>query len=175
MKKASYALAIVAACCLASSLRAQAPAQSCPSTKTINDLIVAIDDAVSGPADKDRTCMRELFVADARLIPILKGPDGNLAPKTLTLDDWIAHVKQRGSTAFYERQVKYTSDVYGHMAHLWSTYEIRPTPDGKASARGINSIQAVHDGGQWKVVQILWEAESPAEPVPPQYLPKDHD
>ena len=119
--------------------------------------------------------MRQLFMPDARLVVLVKSPDGSFAPKTLTVEDWIARVKQRGSEAFYERQVKYTSDDYGHIAHLWSTYEIRPTPDGKATARGINSIEAVNDGHEWKVAQILWEAESPAEPVPQQYLPKNHD
>jgi hypothetical protein len=73
--------------------------------------------------------------------------------------------------AIAERQIKYSVDEYGHMAHLWSTYEIRETPDGKATARGINSMQAFYDGSQWKLVEILWEAESPAELLPAKYLP----
>lgn len=174
MNKAFCSL-IVAAFCSASFLHAQTSAGVCPSTKTIDELVVAIDDAVSGPGDKDRTCMRQLFVPDARLVVLVKNPDGNFVPKTLTVEDWIARVKQRGGEVFYERQIKYTSDVFGHMAHLWSTYEVRPTPDGKATARGINSIQAVNDGHEWKVEQILWEAESAAEPVPQQYLPKNHE
>jgi hypothetical protein len=80
-------------------------------------------------------------------------------------------VKARGSAVFYEHQVKYSSDVYGHIAHLWSTYEIRPTQDGKAEMRGINSIQAVFNGTEWKVVEILWQAETPDESIPQKYLP----
>ena len=80
-------------------------------------------------------------------------------------------MKARGSAVFYEHQVKYSSDVYGHIAHLWSTYEIRPTPDGKAEMRGINSIQAVFNGTEWKVVEILWQAETPDESIPQKYLP----
>jgi hypothetical protein len=175
MHKTFFAITIAAVSCFASSLHAQTPASVCPSTKTIDQLIIAIDDAVSGPANKDRTCMRQLFLPDARLIPLVKGPDGTLVPKTLTLDDWITRVAKRGSEVFYEKQIKYTSDVYGHIAQLWSTYETRSTPDGKASARGINSIQAVNDGQQWKIIQILWEAESPAELVPQQYLPAGHE
>lgn len=138
----------------------------------MDELIAAIDAAVSGPADKDRTCFRDLFVTGATLVPMAKGPDGNLVPKTLTVDDWIARVKAHGSEIFYEKQIKYTADVYGHEAHLWSTYETRSTPDGQALARGINSIEAVNDGHEWKVEHILWEAESPVERVPEQYLPK---
>jgi hypothetical protein len=158
-------------CILLSAPFLQAQTASCPSSKTLDDLIKALDDAVSGPADKDRTCMRQLLLPDARLIPVGKGKDGTIGPHVLTIDDWITRVKARGSAVLYEHQVKYSSDVYGHIAHLWSTYEIRPTPDGKAEMRGINSIQAVFNGTEWKVVEILWQAETPDESIPQKYLP----
>jgi len=138
---------------------------------TLDELIKALDDAVSGPGDKDRTCLRNLALPDARLSPLTKTADGGFAPHVLTVDGWIEAVKKRGSAAFYERQVKVSSDVYGHIAHLWSTYEVRPTPDGKAQVRGINSIQAVNDGTRWRVFEILWQAETPSEAVPARYLP----
>ena len=147
------------------------PAPSCPATPTLLDLIKAVDDAVSGPGNKDRTCMRQLFTPDARLIPFSKGKDGNWAPRILTLDDWITLVAKRGDKVFYEKQVKYSVNEYGHIAHLWSTYEVRDTPDGKATVRGINSMQAIYDGTQWKLIQILWEAETPDEPLPEKFLP----
>lgn len=37
--------------------------------------------------------------------------------------------------------------------------------------RGINSMQAVFDGSQWKLVEILWQAETPEETIPSTYLP----
>jgi hypothetical protein len=108
---------------------------------------------------------------DARLIPMAKGQDGKWSPHVLTVDDWLARIAKRGSDAFYERQIKYSIDQYGHMAHLWSTYEVRETPDGKATVRGINSMQAFFDGSEWKLVEILWQAESPEEPLPAKFLP----
>ena len=158
-------------CILLSAPFIQAQTTPCPSSKTLDDLIKALDDAVSGPADKDRTCMRQLLLPDARLIPVGKSKDGTIGPHVLSVDDWITRVKARGSAVFYEHQVKYSSDMYGHIAHLWSTYEIRPTPDGKAEMRGINSIQAVFNGTEWKVVEILWQAETPDESIPQKYLP----
>jgi hypothetical protein len=144
---------------------------SCPATTTLPDLIKAVDDAVSGPGNKDRTCMKQLFTPDARLIPVAKGQDGKWAPHVLTVEDWIARVAKRGDQVFYERQVKYSVEQYGHIAHLWSTYEVRDTPDGKATVRGINSMQAVYDGAQWKLIEILWQAETPDEPLPAKFLP----
>lgn len=137
----------------------------------MEELIKALDDAVSGPADKDRACLRALLIPDARLSPMSKAADRSFASHILTVDGWIEAVQKRGHGEFYERQVKVSSDVYGHIAHLWSTYEIRPTPDGKAQVRGINSIEAVNDGTRWRVMEILWQAETPEEPVPARYLP----
>ncbi len=144
---------------------------SCPTTATLPDLMKATDEAISGPGNKDRTCMRQLFTPDARLIPYGKGKDGNWAPHILTIEDWITRVAQRGDKVFYERQVKYSVEQYGHIAHIWSYYEVRETPEGKSMARGINSMQAVFDGSQWKFIQILWEQETPEEPLPAKFLP----
>ena len=163
---------IAALTVIAPALTAQtAPSAACPPTANLDQLITAIDEAVSGPADKDRTCLRDVMLPDARLIPVSKQPDGAFAPHILTVDGWIDAVRKRGSGIFYERQIKVKSETYGPIAHLWSTYEVRPTPDGKAEIRGINSIQAVFDGQRWRVIEITWHAETPADPVPAQYLP----
>lgn len=175
MHNALRLAALAAITCLFPALHAQVAAQTtssaCPTTKTLDDFIYALDDAVSGPADKDRTCLRQLLTADARLTPLAKAADGTLAPKPLTVDDWIDRVRKRGHEAFYEVQIKYSSETFGSIAHLWSTYEIRPTPTGASEMRGINSIQAVKLNGEWKVAYILWQVESADEPLPKKYLP----
>ncbi|WP_263353909.1 hypothetical protein [Acidicapsa acidisoli] len=174
MKKISLSL-LLAGAFLTQQLRAQAPppaaSVTCLPSGTLDELIKAIDDAVSGPGDKDRACLKALLLPEARLSPLAKAQDGSYTPHILTVDGWIEAVRKRGSAAFYERQVKVSSDIYGHIAHLWSTYEVRPTPDGKAQVRGINSIQAINDGNRWRVIEILWEAETPAETIPARYLP----
>jgi len=126
---------------------------------------------VSGPADKDRTCFRDVLLPDARLMPLVKAADGSVKPRILTVDGWIDAVRKRGSAVFYEKQVNVRTETWANMAHLWSTYETRTAPDAKPEARGINSIQAVFDGQRWRVISIEWQAETPAEPVPQKYLP----
>ena len=161
-------------------LAAGAPAQpgpgaaasaACPPATTLDELTRALDDAVSGPRDKDRTCLRDLMLPEARLTPIRKQADGGFAPRILTVDDWINAVSSQGGAPMYEKQVKVKAETYGHFAHLWSTYEIRPTPDGKAEVIGINSVQAVFDGKRWRVLSVLWEPNTIAGPVPDKYLP----
>ena len=156
---------------LVSGARAQPSTSACPPSTTLDELTKALDDAVSGPRDKDRACLRDLMLPEARLTPIRKEQDGSFDPHILTVDDWISAVRSQAGAPFYEHQIKVKSETYGHFAHLWSTYEIRPTPDGKAEVKGINSIQAVFDGKRWWVFSILWEPDATAGPVPEKYLP----
>jgi hypothetical protein len=182
--RCSLILLAFAAALMPAALAAQAPeppAQACPSTTTVDQLISAVDSAISGPADKDRTCFRQLFLPDARLIPIKVAPDGTATTRILTVDGWVEAVAKRGSQVFYERQIKVRTETWSNIAHLWSTYETRTAPDGKPPEgkvpegklldRGINSIQAVYDGHQWRIMEIVWQAETPADPVPEKYLP----
>src|ERR1035438_5970541 len=134
----SVVLLAFAATVLTSTLCAQTPAPQtttmgagCPPTATLDQLITAIDAAVSGPADKDRTCFRELFLPDARLIPIRIAKDGTATPVILNVDGWINAVAKRGSDVFHEHQIKVKTETWGHLAHLWSTYETRIGADEK--------------------------------------------
>jgi hypothetical protein len=177
MRRFIFSLALAAtfqiAALQAQNTAPQAPttAQSCPPTTTLEDLTKALDDAISGPADKDRTCFRDLFLPEARLSPIRKAADGTFEPHMLTVDDWINAVSKSGRTVMIEHQVKVISETYGHFAHLWSTYEIVTKQDGPPEVTGINSIQAVNDGARWKVLSILWEPDTTAGPVPEKYKP----
>jgi hypothetical protein len=144
---------------------------ACPPSTTLEELTKALDDAISGPADKDRTCLRDLLLPEARLTPIRKEADGTFGPRVLTVEDWINAVSKSGRTVLIERQVKVLPETYGHLAHLWSTYEIVTKQDGPPEVTGINSIQAVNDGKRWRVFSILWEPDTTAGPVPEKYKP----
>lgn len=145
-------------------------AVNCPSTATLDELVKAINTAVSGPADQDRTCFRDIFYPEARLIPVGKSAaDGSFKPHILTVDDWINAVAKRGKSVLGETQIKVERIEWANIAHLWSTYDL--TLDGKPGARGINSIQAVYDGKRWRIIEILWQAEDETVKVPAKFLP----
>ena len=38
--------------------------------------------------------------------------------------------------------------------------------------RGINSIQMMHDGARWWIVNIFWDGEREGSPIPARYLPQ---
>jgi hypothetical protein len=146
-------------------------AVTCPATTTLEELIKAIDAAVSGPTGKDRTCFRALMMPGATMNPLAKSADGAYVPRVLSVDGWIENVKKRGDITLSEHQIRVSSETYGHIAHMWSTYELHMSTKGAPVIRGINSIQAVYDGKAWRIFEILWQAETPEEPIPAKYLP----
>ncbi len=160
------------ACCAAATQGMPAAPAVCAPVTSLSQLPQALDAAVSGPVNKDRACMRALFTPDARLKVITPKPDGAVTLSVLTLDDWTAHVKAATVPAFYEQQVKVQTERFGHLAQLWSTYVLRMNrPDAPVTVRGINSIQAARIDGQWKIVGIVWQAETASEKLPPAYVP----
>jgi hypothetical protein len=149
--------------------QAQSADTACALPAEAKGIPAAIDAAITGPADKDRACMKALFIPEARLIVVSMGADGAPSYTILTLDDWIARVKARGHALLEEKQLKFHIERYGNIAHLWSSYALHS--DGKQVARGINSIQAIKEAGGWRVLGIMWQAESATAPLPKEYLP----
>ncbi|MGB6310232.1 MAG: hypothetical protein WBF89_20805 [Steroidobacteraceae bacterium] len=154
---------------LAGSAMAQAPDAGCALPSEPEGIPAALDAAISGPADKDRACMKALLIPEARMMFVSLGAGGAPTYTLKTLDDWIAGVKARGHAMLEEKQLKFHIERYGNIAHLWSSYAFRS--DGKQVARGINSIQAIKEAGRWRVAGIMVQAESAAAPLPKEYLP----
>jgi hypothetical protein len=154
---------------LVGSAMAQAPDAGCALPSDPKGIPAAIDSAITGPADKDRACMKRLLIPEAHMMAVSLGADGVPSYALLTLDDWIARTKARGHALLEEKQLKFHIERYGNIAHLWSSYALRS--DGKQVARGINSIQAIKEDGGWRVVGIMFQAESATAPLPKEYLP----
>ena len=149
---------------LARPAMAQAPNGGCALPAKPEGIAAALDASISGPADKDRACMKALLIPEARLMFVSIAADGTLSYKIETLDDWITRVKARGHSVLGEKQLKFRIERFGNIAHLWSTYTL--SSDGKQAARGINSIQATKEAGGWRVTSILVQAESATARLP---------
>jgi hypothetical protein len=131
---------------------------------TIPGLMVALYDVISGPAGVEPDWGREraLFTPDARLMPSRRLADDDVICEILSVDDYIA---SRGpylrDNAFYEREVASKVDQFGHIAHVFSSYESSVSPDGPPFSRGVNSVQLIQRNGRWWVQSILWTSEWP--------------
>lgn len=146
---------------------AVAPSVDDTTAAGINATLEAVYAVISGPVGQQRDfdAMRALFTPNARLTAIT--PKGLLGG---TVEDYIA---RSGSAlvqmGFTERQLDRRLEVYGDLAHAWSSYEGTFTqPDGTpGSVRGVNSFQLVRQpDGRWLVQSIFWQAETPDNPLP---------
>jgi len=154
---------------LVASASVQAADSGCALPSEPDAVPAALDAAISGFADKDRTCMKALLIPEARLLFVAPGADGKPSYRLESVDDWITRVRSRGHAMLKEEQLKYHIERYGDIAHLWSSYALHS--DGKQTARGINSIQAIKGSDGWRVTSIVVNAESAALPLPTKYLP----
>lgn len=154
----------------------QPPAARAADVASVDAITKALYDVISGPAGQKRDWdrMRSLFHPDARLVPMVKARDGSgMRTMVLAIDDYVQRsgplLEQNG---FFEQEIARKVDAFGDFAHVFSTYEGRKAKDDAAPfLRGINSIQLVRQQDRWWVLQILWEQEHDAGPIPAQYLP----
>lgn len=143
---------------------------------SIDAIMAAVYDVISGPAEKKRDWnrMRSLFVPGARLIPTGPRQAGGYGSRVLTVEDFIS----RSSVAlqkegFFEREVSRQTDQFGQIAQIFSTYESRhKADDPNPFVRGINSFQLMNDGTRWWIVTIFWQGEDAKNPIPEKYLKK---
>src|ERR1035438_1254852 len=91
--------------------QAKATAPACLPSATLDQLPAALDDAISGPGDKDRTCLRNLMIPEVRLVLVV-GEERRI----FTLDDWIVAMNKRGGTVLFERQVKVKTETFGRRS-----------------------------------------------------------
>lgn len=152
---------------------AQAVAASPADVDSIDHILAAVYNVISGPGGAPRNWdrFRSLFYPGARLIPSFRNDKGVIAARVLTPDEYVERGKGAfAKEGFYENSVANRIEQWDHLAHVWSTYESRHAPGEKPFARGINSFQLMYDGTRWWILSIYWEAEDSAHPLPEKYL-----
>ena len=142
--------------------------------QSVDAILAALYDVISGPAaqPRDWNRFRSLFIPDARLIPVRRdktGAGADVLP--LTPEQYQELAGPHLQEGFFERSSHNTTESFGGVVHVFSTYESRHAIDAAPFQRGINSIQLLKDGNRYWIVTILWDVESPTNPIPAKYLP----
>ena len=142
--------------------------------ESVDGIVAALYDVISGAAGQPRNWdrMRSLFAPEGRLMAVGARPDGSYGLRGMGVEDYISRNSKAFATmGFFEKEAARTTETFGQIAHVFSTYESRHAPgDAKPFQRGINSIQLYHDGKRWWVVNVLWRAEDERLPLPERYL-----
>jgi hypothetical protein len=134
---------------------------------SINHLMTAIYDVISGPpGPRDWDRFRSLFVPEARLTSTVKNPDRS-AIRLMSVEDFVKGGGSYFDThPFFEAAIVNKVQRFGNIAQVFSSYESRNAKEEKPFVRGVNSMQMFYDGKRWWMLSILWDEESPNNPLP---------
>lgn len=144
--------------------------------QSIDSTIKTLYSVISGDkgVSRDWELFKFLFHKDAKLIPTGTNQQGKTGARFMSPDQYInTSGKWLYENGFHEKEIGRTSERFGNIAHVFSTYEsFRTKKDTKPFMRGINSIQLLHDGTRWWILNVYWMAENPKNQIPEKYLNK---
>ncbi|MDW3193836.1 MAG: hypothetical protein R8G66_15800 [Cytophagales bacterium] len=129
--------------------------------KHLNQLTEALFKAISFDAGSEPNIsgIKGLFIDNGLLINCNED-----TPKALPVDQFIEHFhelfEQQHITSLHEVEVHHKTKIYDHIAHRYSFYEARTTPDGEPFAVGINTLQFVKIGSEWKITSMAWNDDN---------------
>jgi hypothetical protein len=161
-------------CCAFASLAAgQSLAPRPEDVGTIDGIIRAFYDVISGPAGQPRQWQRDstLYIPGVRFVAMSER-DGRPSAAVMDHGKFVASYNrafvERG---FFEREIHRVTKRFGNIVHAFSAYEYRATENGPVLGRGVNSIQLYWDGTRWWIAGATWDDERPGNQIPADLLP----
>ena len=132
------------------------------------ELYKAICFEVGGRPPLER--LTELFISAANMIR----NDGD-SPEIMTVDDFIQSYRRQIANgtikSFHECELKHITEIFGKIAHRFSTYETKyHLTNSETFSIGINSIQYIKIGENWKISGIVWNNQNDTNKIPHKYL-----
>ena len=124
---------------------------------------------ISGPpGPRDWSRHANCFLPEARQVRTWIDDAGRPQMLSMSGDDYAANTTPFfAANPFYEVETKRRIDRFGNMAHVWSHYEARTSPDAAdTERRGINSIQLFnHPEHGWRIIHMIWDNEREDNPL----------
>ena len=129
---------------------------------------------ISGPkGPRDWSRQANCFHPAARQIRTSLDEIGRPVMKMMSLEQYARDTAPYfASNDFYEVEIGRRIDLFGNIAHVWSAYEARRSPDdAKPERRGINSIQLFRTAeARWRIVAMIWDNEREGVEVPEELI-----
>jgi len=140
---------------------------------TIEGIVKASYETISGGVGVPRQWGRDrtLFAPSVRYISIGKDKAGAVKARTSDYQEYLDEsddflVKQ----GFTEVELGQKIERFGNVATVLSSYEGRVQSSGKVVTRGVNIFSLYYDGKRWWIQTMLWDEESPENPIPAELL-----
>jgi hypothetical protein len=127
---------------------------------SVIDEMYAMISGPKGPRDWSRQA--NCFLPEARQVRTWVDEQGHPQMLGMSVEEYAANTQPFfDANDFYEIETSRRIDLFGNMAHVWSAYEARRTPDeDPPERRGINSIQLFnHPELGWRIIHMIWDNE----------------
>jgi hypothetical protein len=114
---------------------------------------------------------RNLFASSAA--PLVRTNPGAVLVTTLDgfLENFSGRIKSGALKSFIEEETFRTTQAFGDIAQVFSVYRKgMNTADPQKFGRGINSLQVFFKDGRWWIASLMWQDETPENPIPQKYL-----
>ena len=147
---------------------------------TINEVLDTLYECISGPpGGQDWERDREIYHPRCVLVRT-RIENGKPVAYPFSFDEFVeATIPLLEDKSFYEIEIGRKVDVFGQVAHVYSSYEARETPDHPViQFRGVNMIHLWNDdrgedgkpSGRWWIMGIIWDNEREGLDLPEQWL-----
>jgi len=162
-------------CWIAAPASAQVPTSWQEDVQSIDGILRAYYEVVSGPAGSAYDRARDEFLHHPDALIAVPVPDGTGGThlETMSLAGFYDRAGGVRDTPFFEWEIHRVVERFGMIAHVWSTYAASAEPGGEPHTRGVNSIQLYFDGERWWVMGWIYDQERPGLELPDGYLPSD--
>ncbi len=144
---------------------------SMPLPALIQDLYVAFSFDANGEADWD--ALRGYFAEGATFVsPVPPGETPKGVDTETFLSDFQDFIRTSplGKSGYHERVVHTRIDQVGAIAHAWVTFDAF-VPGQPPDRRGVDSIQFILDGTEWKLISFTTQYEKGEVKLPERFLP----
>jgi len=139
--------------------------------KTISKIIDAYYDVISGASDAPWQFERDSYLHSDTAIITRLDEKGNA--DIHTLEEEYIPLLLLPKEDFYEKEIKRKVSQFGHMAQVWSAYEVRTDPEIASKIRGLNSIQLHFENGRWFIDSWTTQMEMDTNTIVTSFLKTD--
>ena len=129
-------------------------------TSSIDSIVNAYYEVVSGPVGFIYDAERDTNIhADGALITKVF-PDGRFQRHDLSVEQAMISVPY--DQAFFESEVGRRIERYGNIAHVWSEFEMRTSPEAEPYSGGFNSISLYFKEDRWWISSWSTQYKDPS-------------
>jgi hypothetical protein len=155
-------------------VRVQTVAPRTEDVSTLDGIMKAFYETISGPAGQPRQWARDrtLYIPAIRFVSTGVKSDGAIVANVMDHQAYVDAVNgDLVREGFFEREIHRVTSRFGNITHVFSTYESRLKADGPVVARGVNSVELFYDGKRWWIAAATWDSERSDNPIPKELLP----